>query len=86
MEFISHPSETETSLIDSLYQSMVLKSYEETKKEILNIPKVSTFERINFYLFKKYTVTIVDGIERFEEKFREELKELCKKLIKYCKE
>ncbi|GEM_PF-3329494 len=85
-EIISHPSDGETSLVDSLYNGMTVKSYEQTKKDILNIPSVSTFDRINFYLFKKYAVTILDGIESFEEKLREELKETCRKIINYCKE
>ena len=80
------PSEGESLLVDSLYYGIIVRSYELTKRELLNIPKISTFDRINFHLFKKYTFTIVDGVESFEEKLREELKESCRKIIRYCRE
>ncbi len=85
-EFIGFPSDNESFLVDSLYFGMKRKCFEKTKHEIQKIPTISNFERINFYLFRKYSITIKDGIELFEGKLVEELKETCRKIIKYCKE
>ena len=77
------PNEVELSLIDSLYEGLSKKCYLITRSELLKIPGVSTFERINFYLFRKYTVTITAGLDAFEELASNELKDMCRSIINY---
>ncbi len=79
---ITIPNEKETSLVDALYIALRKKSYYFTKREIEKIPSISTFERINFYLFRKYAVTLLREIESFETKTSDELKEMCRGIIR----
>ena len=83
-DVITFPSEGETLLIESLYHGIKVKNYDILKSEIMRIPKISTLERVNFYLFNKYATTLIDGIETFEEKLKEELRDTCLKIKKFC--
>ena len=84
-KLISQPTESENLLIDALFMGLKTRSYEITRSGILKIPKVSNFERINFYLFKKYAFRLIDGLETFEEKLKDELVEMCLEIKKNCK-
>jgi len=76
-KFINNPSENEDSLVDELFYGLATRSFEWTKNQLMSIPTISNFDRINFYLFVKYAVSITDGIEIFEEQLKDELKTTC---------
>lgn len=75
--FINYPSNNELKIIDSLFSALKSNRVQNFKRYILDIPGISSFERINFYFITRYSMSIVDAINVFNEKDRAEIESAC---------
>jgi len=78
--FIHAPSISELHTIETLYSTIKLGKIQQIQQCLMDIPNHSSFERINYYFFERYTFTIVDGIRSFQEEEKRDVLNTCLKI------
>jgi hypothetical protein len=78
--FVKAPTSTENTTIDALYDSIVYQKVIHFKEYLIEIPKFSSFERINYHFIQKYAFSLIEGIESFQEKDKQDVLNMCLKI------